>query len=151
PVDIQILAWIITLKSAGEERAFTRRAFQKLGGVERLMERFLTLTLEARLAPSQRQAATKVLLALTDLDRNTRAGALTFDELRRNLRGYVSETELREAVRWLTSGDVRLAVSVKRDDVERYELAHELLIPALRRIASKKLTEADRANLLLDR
>src|SRR6266545_3808277 len=32
-----------------------------------------------------------------------------------------------------------------------YELAHERLIPALRRIANKELTEADRANLLLDR
>src|SRR5262249_24923239 len=34
PVDIQILAWMITRQSAGEERAFTHSAFQKLGGVE---------------------------------------------------------------------------------------------------------------------
>jgi hypothetical protein len=150
PVDIQILAWMITLQSVGEERAFTRRAFQKLGGVERLLERFLTRALEALDTP-RRQAATKVLLALTDLERNTRAGALTLDDLRRKLGGAVSDSELRDAAEWLTRGDVRLAVLVKRDHVEDYELAHERLIPALRRIANKELTEADRANLLLDR
>jgi hypothetical protein len=55
---------------------------------------------------------------------------------------------LKEAVEWLTRGDVRLSMPVKRDDIEGYGLAHERLIPALRRIANKELTEADRANLL---
>lgn len=151
PVDIQILAWMITCQSAGEERAFTRSAFQKLGGVEGLLERFLTRALDARETPSRRQAATKVLLALTDLERNTRAGTLTLDDMRHKLGGAVSDSELREAAEWLTRGDVRLAAPVKRGDVEGYELAHERLISALRRIANKELTEADRANLLLDR
>ena len=151
PVDIQILAWMITRQSTGEERAFTRSAFQKLGGVEGLLERFLTRALDARETPPRRQAATKALLALTDLERNTRAGALTLDDLRHKLGDAVPDSELKEAVEWLTRGDVRLAVPVKRDDIEGYELAHERLIPALRRIANKELTEADRANLLLDR
>src|SRR5262249_4411594 len=59
PVDIQILAWMITRQSAGEERAFTQRAFQKLGGVEGLLERFLTRALDARETPPRRQAATE--------------------------------------------------------------------------------------------
>ncbi len=151
PVDIQILAWMITRQSAAEERAFTRNAFQKLGGVEGLLERFLARALDARETPPRRQAATKALLALTDLERNTRAGVLTLDDLRRKLGDAVPDFELKEAVEWLTRGDVRLAVPVKRDDIEGYELAHERLIPALRRIANKELTEADRANLLLDR
>src|SRR5882724_4217110 len=151
PVDIQILAWMIARQSTGEERAFTRSAFQKLGGVEGLLERFLTRALDARETPPRRQAATKVLLALTDLERNTRAGMRTLDDLRHNLGGALSDSELREAVEWLTRGGVRLAALVKRDDVEGYELAHERLIPALRRIANKELTEADRANLLIDR
>ena len=151
PVDIQILAWMITCQSAGEARAFTRRAFQKLGGVEGLLERFLTRALDARETPPRRQAATKALLALTDLEGNTRAGVLTLYDLRHKLGDALSESELKEAVEWLTRGDVRLAVPVKRDDIEGYELAHERLIPALRRIANKELTEADRANLLLDR
>jgi hypothetical protein len=76
---------------------------------------------------------------------------LTLDDLRRKLGGSIPESELKETVEWLTRGDVRLAVPVKRDDVEGYELAHERLIPALRRIDNKELTEADRANQLLDR
>jgi tetratricopeptide (TPR) repeat protein len=151
PVDIQILAWMIARQSAGEDRAFTRSAFQKLGGVEGLLERFLTRALDARETTPRRQAATKALLALTDLERDTRAGALTLDDLRHKLGDAVPDSELKEAIEWLTRGDVRLAVPVKRDDIEGYELAHERLIPALRRIANKELTEADRANLLLDR
>src|SRR5262245_7254673 len=141
PVDIQILAWMLTRQSTGEDRAFTRIAFQKLGGVAGLMEQFLKRALNARETQRRRQAATKVLLALTDLERNTRAGTVTLDELRRKLSDAVPDSELKEAVEWLTRGDVRLAVPVKRDVIEGYELAHERLIPALRRIANKELTE----------
>lgn len=151
PVDIQILAWMIAGQAGHEERAFNRTTFQKLGGVEGLLERFLTRALEARETPARRQAATKVLLALTDLDRNARAGALTLDELRRKLGDALTDAELKEAVEWLARGDVRLIAPVKRGEIEGCELAHERLIPALRRIAGKELSEADRASLLLDR
>lgn len=40
PVDIQILAWMIGGQKATMERAFNRVAYQKLGGVEGLIERF---------------------------------------------------------------------------------------------------------------
>ncbi|MGE0884601.1 MAG: hypothetical protein AB7P14_13725 [Blastocatellales bacterium] len=151
PVDVQILAWMIAGQAGHEERAFNRTTFQKLGGVEGLLERFLTRALEARETPARRQAATKVLLALTDLDRNARAGALTLDELKKKLGGALANTELKEAVEWLSRGDVRLIAPVKLEEVDGYELAHERLIPALRRIAGKELSEADRASLLLDR
>ena len=151
PVDIQILAWMIAGQAGHEARAFNRTTFQKLGGVEGLLERFLTRALEARETPARRQAATKVLLALTDLDRNARAGALTLDELRRKLGDALTDAELKEAVEWLARGDVRLIAPVKLEEVDGYELAHERLIPALRRIAGKELSEADRASLLLDR
>jgi transposase-like protein len=151
PVDIQILAWMIARQAGAEERAFTRSSFQKLGGVEGLLERFVTRALDARETPSRRQAAIKVLLALTDLERNARAGVLTLDDLRKRLNSAVSESDLNEAIEWLVRGDVRLAVPVKRGGAEGYELAHERLIPALRRIVNKELSDADRANLLLDR
>src|SRR5262249_36955805 len=108
PVDIQILSWMLTRQSSGKERAFTRNAFQKLGGVEGLLERFLTRALDARETLSRRQAATKALLALTDLERNTRAGVLRLDDLRTKLGDALSDSELKEAVEWLTRGDVRL-------------------------------------------
>ncbi len=151
PVDIQILAWMIAGQASHKERAFNRTTFQKLGGVEGLLERFLTRALEARETPARRQAATKVLLALTDLDRNARAGALTLDELKKKLGGALTDAELKEAVEWLSRGDVRLITTVKLEEADGYELAHEHLILALRRIAGKELSEADRVSLLLDR
>ncbi|HKQ80396.1 MAG TPA: ATP-binding protein [Blastocatellia bacterium] len=77
PVDIQVLARMIERQTARGGRAFDRTTFQKLGGVEGLLERYLTIALEPLGTQSRRQAAIKVLLALTDLERNARAGALT--------------------------------------------------------------------------
>ncbi len=76
---------------------------------------------------------------------------LTLDELRQKLGDALTDAELKEAVEWLSRGDVRLIAPVKRGEIEGCELAHERLIPALRRIAGKELSEADRASLLLDR
>lgn len=156
PVDIQVLAWMIAGQKAQEERAFNEKTFQKLGGVEGLLERFLNRALDARETDARRQAAVKTLLALTDLDRNTRAGALTTAELEEKLQDNLPPGEIAEAIQWLSRGDVRLIVPVKRKEaggkeVEGYELAHERLIPALRRIAGKQLGDADRAEQLLDR
>ncbi len=72
PVDLQILAWMIERQTADELRAFNRSAFEKFGGVEGLLQRFLERTLEARVTEGQRQSVVKVLLALTDLERQVR-------------------------------------------------------------------------------
>jgi tetratricopeptide (TPR) repeat protein len=155
PVDIQVLAWMIAGQKLEKERAFNEKAFRNLGGVEGLLERFLNRALEARETDVRRQAAVKVLLALTDLDRNTRAGVLTMTELEEKLKNQLSPGEIAEAVQWLSRGDVRLIMPIKRKlggkEVEGYELAHERLIPALRRIAGKQLVDADRAEQLLGR
>jgi tetratricopeptide (TPR) repeat protein len=156
PVDIQVLAWMIAGQKLKEERAFNEKTFRKLGGVEGLLERFLTRALDARETEQRRQAAVKVLLALTDLDRNTRAGVLTTAELEEKLQDHLPPDEIADAIEWLARGDVRLIAPVKRKDdsgkeVEGYELAHERLIPALRRIAGKQLGDAARAEQLLDR
>jgi len=156
PVDIQVLAWMIAGQKLKEERAFNEKTFRNLGGVEGLLERFLTRALDARETEQRRQAAVKVLLALTDLDRNTRAGVLTKTELEEKLQGHLSPSEIADAIEWLSRGDVRLIAPVKRKnadskEIEGHELAHERLIPALRRIAGKQLSDADRAEQLLDR
>ena len=62
PVDLQVLAWTIEGQDTKELQAFSRHAFQKIGGIEGLMTRFLNKTLEARVTESQKQAAIKVLL-----------------------------------------------------------------------------------------
>jgi tetratricopeptide (TPR) repeat protein len=152
PVDLQILAWMIEKQSADELRAFNRLAFQKFGGIEGLLTRFLERTLDARVTTAQRQAALKVLLALTDLDRGVRAGLLTLEAIQDKVKATVSAAEVQEATEWLVRGDVRLITPVKNEqDRLGYELAHEKIIPALRRVAGKELSEADRANQLLDR
>ncbi|MDY6938713.1 MAG: hypothetical protein SWY16_13695, partial [Cyanobacteriota bacterium] len=151
PVDLQVLAWTIERQKGDDLRAFDRTAFQKFGGVEGLLARFLSRTLDARVLPNQRQAAVKTLIALTDLDRQVRAGVLTVAELQAKLKETAKPQEIAEAVTWLARGDVRLITPQDKEGTVGYELAHERLIPALMRLAGKELTVADKANQLLDR
>ncbi|MEM9121623.1 MAG: tetratricopeptide repeat protein, partial [Cyanobacteria bacterium P01_F01_bin.56] len=151
PVDLQILAWMIERQTATDLRAFNREAFQKFGGVEGLLQRFLEQTLQARVTKAQRESAIKVLLALTDLDRQVRAGVLTVTALESELKGTVSAGDVKEAVSWLARGDVRLITPQEQEREIGYELAHERLIPALMQQAGKELSAADKANQLLDR
>ena len=148
---LQILAWVIERQNASELRAFNREAFQKFGGVEGLLTRFLDQVLAARLTTAQRQATVKVLLALTDLDNQVRAGVLTVVDLQTKLKGTVKQEEVTEAAEWLARGDVRLITPVKQKEGVGYELAHERLIPALMWLAGKELSAANKANQLLDR
>jgi hypothetical protein len=151
PVDIQILAWMIKGQRTSEERAFTRKAYQKLGGVEGLLERFLSHVLKARESEARRQAAVKILLALINLERNTRAGLMSLEQIESKQAGTLRSSEVEEAVNWLSREDIRLVFSSKRDDeTVGYELAHERLIPAIRRLAGRQLSHVDQANRLLD-
>jgi len=151
PVDIQVLARMIERQTMRDGRAFNRTTFQKLGGVEGLLERYLTIALEPLGTQSRRQATIKVLLAMIDLERNARAGALTFEDLRKKLGGDITDPELKEAVAYLLLSDVRLISPSSENDEDKFELAHERLIPALRRLAGKQLNEADRADQMLNR
>ena len=149
--DLQVLAWTIEGQDSKELKAFSRNAFQKIGGIEGLMTRFLNEILKKRITESQKQAAIKVLLAMTDLDRNVRVGALTIEDLQQKMQGTLSESEISEATLWLANPGVRLLTLLQQNETELYELAHERLIPALREVAGKELTSADKANQLLDR
>jgi formylglycine-generating enzyme required for sulfatase activity len=151
PVDLQILAWMIRGQTSAEERALNRVTYQKLGGIEGLLEKFLARALAARETEARRQAALKVLLGLTDLEHGVRTGVLTVPDLLRKLADTVPESEVRDAVEWLSRGDIRLITPSQRDGALGYELAHERLIPALRRLAGKELSEVDQANELLER
>jgi HEAT repeat protein len=151
PVNIQIWAQMVAVRGRGGERAFNREAYQRLGGIEGLLEKYLSRILGTRETKNRREAAVKVLLALTDLGRNTRAGALTLKDLSDQLAGTITAADIGEAVTWLERADVRLIVPVKRNGAEGYELAHERLIPAVRREAGEYVTDAGRANQLLDR
>jgi tetratricopeptide (TPR) repeat protein len=151
PVDVQILAWMIARQSDDELRAFDQKAFQRLGGVEGLLQRFLERMLDKRLGQSQRELTLKVLLALTDRERNVRAGTLSLEALQTKLKGSGTGVDVAEAVEWLARGDVRLVTVVDRETERGYELAHERLILALLRVAKQELSQQEQANQLLDR
>src|SRR5262249_37558922 len=121
PVDIQVLARMIERQTTQDGRAFNRATFQKLGGVEGLLERYLTIALEPLGTQSRRQSAIKVLLALTDLERNARAGALTFEDLQQKLGGGVTDAELKDAVTYLLLSDVRLISPSSENEEEKFE------------------------------
>ncbi len=157
PVDVQILAQMISRETEEGRRSFDKGAFLKLGGVEGLLGRSLTRSLAAMPIKAERDRILEVLLALTDLERNVRAGAFSVAGLR-GMEGKVQGTpeEVGATVNWLV--EARLITPVEGDDgpgneqasEQVYELAHERLIPALRQVANRELTEANRANLLLD-
>lgn len=149
PIDIQILSRMVEGQKNLEERAFDRKAFQKLGGVEGLLERFLNSTLNALGSDSRRQSAIKVMLALTD--GGLRLGASSLKDLRERLSNVIPEGDIEEAVTWLTRADIRLVTPIYDKGMTVYELAHERLIPPLRRMASKEITEIEHAEQLLDR
>jgi len=149
PVDIQILSWMIDGQKSSAERAFNRKAFQKLGGVEGLLERFLIRALGARQTDAARQAALKVMLTLTD--KNVRAGALSLNILKGKLNGIIPDGDIQEAVAWLARGDVRLIIPIQEQDVTLYELAHDRVITPLRRLAFQEITDIEKAQQTLDR
>lgn len=151
PVDLQILAWMIAGGDASERGWFDRAAFQRFGGLEGLLNRFLERILKSRETDERRQSVLKVLLALIDLDNNLRAGVLTESELQQKLAASLAPTEVIEALQCLAHPDVRLVTPRPKGEEPGFELAHERIIAAIRSLAGVALTEADQANQLLQR
>lgn len=141
---------MITAQNTSELRAFNRNAFQKFGGVEELLSRYLKQVLLAQTMKTRREAAVKVLLALTDLEQQVRSGVLTLEELATK-NTHVQSKEIKEAVKWLEGGDARLITPVEKDGAVGYELAHERLIRAVMEQANRELTDVSRGNQLLER
>ncbi len=144
PVYIQILSWMVAGQILHGDMAFNQRSFQKIGGIEGLLVRFLTRALEARETKERKQAAIKVLLALAE--EGTRAKVLSVDMLKRKLAATVEGKCVQEAADWLARSDNRLITPVDGG----FELVHENLIPAVRRVAGEQLTLVDQANRLLN-
>lgn len=150
PVEVQVLAQMMSREPNEENRRFDRLAFQKLGGVDGLLGRSLQRSLDAIPGKSERERALEVLLALTDLERNVRSKALSVVQLQgMTEKVHGSPSEVGEAVRWLSES--RLITPGESGGAVVYELAHERLIPALRQVADQELSAANQANLLLER
>jgi tetratricopeptide (TPR) repeat protein len=149
PVDVQILAQMISREANEANRTFDKQAFQKLGGVDGLLGRSLKRSLDTILSKAEQERTLEVLLALTDLERNVRAGQFSLAQLQK-LPGKVrgGPLEVVTAVQWLM--EARLITPVEQEGNVAYELAHERLIPALRQVANQELSAVNRANMLLE-
>ena len=150
PVEVQVLAQMVSREPSEENRRLDKTSFQKLGGVDGLLGRSLERSLKTILGKADRDRALQVLLALTDLERNVRSGAFSVVQLQEMTeKVHGSPSEVMAAVDWLSES--RLITPGDGDGAVVYELAHERLIPALRQVANQELTDANKANLLLDR
>lgn len=153
PVDVQLLAVTIIEQPDPDLRAFNEKVFDKCGGVEGLLTRFLEQTITAQLNLTSRQVAKEVLLALINFEQNVRAKPLSLNQLQKKLEDRDKSVVL-NTVQWLSNPKTRLVTRIKLEEKENneeiYELAHERLIPAIRQIAGKELSAANRANLLLN-
>ncbi|MBO0721326.1 MAG: hypothetical protein J2P41_10925 [Blastocatellia bacterium] len=137
PIVIQILARMVQQMTLPEDRAFNRSTFKKLGGVEGILYRYLMSTIDARETQARRRTAVKVMLALADPEGDY-GDALTMEAIRARVGRGVSDAELKEAVLWLQCGDVRLISPSSEIEVDKFELAHDLMRPDLRNVADKQ-------------
>ena len=151
PVDLQILASMLNRESVAELRGFNERTLQKLGGIEGLLRRYLEEVIASKTTARQREILVKVLLALTDMERQVRGEVLTIAQLQQKLKDTAKPREVYNATIWLARAEVRLLSPVEQEGSQGYELAHERMIPALLQLSGTQLTEADKANRLLDK
>ena len=149
PVDVQLLALTISEQADSALREFTPKAFEQCGGVEGLLTRFLDQTLATQTNPVLKQVVKEVLIALTNLDKDVREGALSLQELQKKIPSRDPSLVLK-AAQWLSHGKTRLVTSIEGENGETYELAHERLIRAIKQIAGKEISAASKADRLLD-
>lgn len=148
-VDIQILAFIVKGRQSSD-KAFTRSAFQRMGGIHGLLQSYLRKQFETPNYYNANQAALKVLLAFIDLENNVRIGELTIDKLSSRLAQNMDKLQLQSILSWLE--DLRLVTKTeKQAGEEQYELAHERLIAPLRELAGKALEPMAQADIILER
>ena len=148
PVDLQIVADAINQQNTAQMRAFNRTALQRLGGIEGLRRSFLEGILEP-LGPERSKAAVQVLVALTNLEQQTRAEAQSLVQVQERVKGMMLPQEVERVAGSLQ--ETGLIARVERSGVQGYELAHEGMIGAVIRLGEKVQDGAYRANQLLER
>lgn len=152
-VDVQVIPWIMKREEA-ERFGFTSQHFQKMGGVDGLLQRFLEKILQPKNTFNANNEALYTLLALIDTERNVRAGRLSLEELKNKLGDLVPPTHLPDLLLWLEGNRLVYNTTPKEGtgkSVEEpyYELAHERLIEPIRRLEAGMEINAVKASALL--
>ena len=154
PVDIGISLMVLSgLARSKRRRQVTVRDFSMAGGQVGLLTRYLEHCLER--CPTQcPDGVISALLQLVDPARQDlrlaegRSVAEVAHAARR-----LTEPETRNVFQWLASRQMRVLEQMPPPpaEAEKYRLAHERLIPALRRLSGVILAKAELARMVLDR
>ncbi|MEM7182480.1 MAG: hypothetical protein AAF518_16315 [Spirochaetota bacterium] len=144
PLDIQIFALMIREHKSEDGSAFTRKAYETFGGVEGLLLRFLRQQLHS--PRNTNRAALKILILLTDFERNVRAGLKTFKFIQTRLQ--MNESSVQKILDWLERLGLILK-STSKTQKPSYELSHEKLIPPLQKLAGALIYRVEKTDQIL--
>ncbi len=148
PVDLQIIAETIKQQNTSAMRAFNHTVFQKLGGIEGLRRSFLESMLEP-LGSERKKSAIQVLVALTNLEQQTRSQVQTLEQLQEKVKAHIAAKEVEKIVTYLQ--ETGLITVAEKEGIKGFELSHEGMISAVIRLGEKIQDQAYRANQLLER
>lgn len=150
PVNLQLLAWMTIGRKLPEDRNLNSSTFRKLGGVDGLLNNFLEFALSTVTSEQKRHTIIEILLSLVDLKQNVKIGILSKNDIHNKISNIsIKQTDISEALAWLSKPDVRLIIQRNKGGDIGYELSHEKIIPAIRMMAGRNILKTERANLLL--
>ncbi|MFA5923802.1 MAG: TIR domain-containing protein [Methylococcaceae bacterium] len=150
PVEIGIgLQMLNELAQSKQTPLLSLQDYNFAGGSQGLFVSFLNNALTQRFPePAEREALYKVLLECVDLNRNQRiAEGKSVAQLAASSPGLPAE-HLQYALDSFASGQMRILEKLPIDP-PRYRLPHETMIPALRQLGGKILSEVAEAEFLL--
>jgi SAM domain (Sterile alpha motif) len=99
PVDLGIIILVL----ATEGRTFTPESYSAYGGIDGVLDAWLTSQLAAARLANLEKAAIRTLSVLCDFDRNRRAGILSIEDITSRLSTDLSHGQVERAVQWLAS------------------------------------------------
>jgi hypothetical protein len=150
PVEIGIgLQMLNELAQSKQTPQLGLQDYNFAGGSQGLFVSFLNNALAQRFPePAEREALYKVLLECVDLNSNQRiAEGKSIAELAASCPDLPAH-HLQHALDFFASGQMRILEKLQ-GELPRYRLPHETLIPALRQLGGKILSEVAEAELLL--
>jgi len=147
PVDLQIFSLMLRDYRQIEGREFTRTDYEKLGGVEDLLVRFLRNQLITHRYINK--VALKILILLTDFERNIRSGMKSVKFIQNKLKLSAGNRSIQTTLDRLERLGLISIVS-NTPDSKAYQLAHESMIAPLRKLAGTFIYNMERTNLLLE-
>ena len=147
PVDVGISLLVLSELGNTQQTVITDRIYQEAGRAEGLLASYIENHLK-RCPEHTKEPLLKAFLGLCDLETNQRLAqgrtAFELSELSK-----LPEETIKNQLDYFSSGSVRILQS--EENSGKYRLAHERIIPAIRRLTGKILAGAEQARLLLER